>query len=243
MGDIATKGAGLDEEELVLWRARDTDEGEARAQLAHLYQPFARSIAAKLYQTRLDEQVPFEEYLQYANLGLLEALNRFDCERGPIFTTFATYRIRGAILNGLEKATEYRSQLAYLRHERKERIAQLINDEADADSFDQMVGLTINMALGFLLEDSNLATGVTSNDLTENNEALVQLKYNLAAAIDGLPARERLIIQCHYYHQMKFDELAEQMSITKGRVSQLHKRALALVREALAGEIWLDDYY
>jgi RNA polymerase sigma factor for flagellar operon FliA len=243
MADVITKGSGLDEEELVLWRARDTDESEARAQLAHLYQPFARSIAAKLYQTRIDEQVPFDEYLQYANLGLLEALNRFDCERGLIFTTFATYRIKGSILNGLEKATEYRSQLAYLRQERKERIAQLINDDTETDSFDQMVDLTIKMALGFLLEDSNLAAGVSSSDLTENDQALVQLKHNLAAAIEGLPARERLIIQCHYYHQMKFDDLAQQMSITKGRVSQLHKRALALVREALAGEIWLDDYY
>ena len=106
MGASPNTPAALSEEERRLWRERRQDDGVAQASLVDRYLPFARSVAVGLYSKRLDDTVPFEDYIQYANLGLLEAIERFDVERGLAFTTYATYRIRGAVLNGLETATE-----------------------------------------------------------------------------------------------------------------------------------------
>jgi RNA polymerase sigma factor for flagellar operon FliA len=111
MGASANSSSPLSEEELQLWRDRLSDDGTSQAVLVDRYLPFARSIAVDLYKKRFDDTIEFDEYLQYASLGLLEAIQRFDADRKIAFTTYATYRIRGSVLNGLETATERREQL------------------------------------------------------------------------------------------------------------------------------------
>ena len=232
----------LSDEERELWRARSGSDGEAQAALVDLYLPFARSIAADLYRKRIDDAVEFNEYFQYASLGLLEAIQRFDVERGLAFTTYATYRIRGSVLNGLERSTERREQLAYLRRQRQQRVRELADSGID-DAFGQVVELTINLALGFLIEDSNVAAEAEDPESPEELEAVDQLKQNIVSAIGNLPPRERVIIQYYYFHQTGFDQLADQLGVTKGRVSQLHKQALGRLRKAVSGRLLLDDYF
>jgi RNA polymerase sigma factor for flagellar operon FliA len=242
MGASPNTPSALSEEERRLWRERLRDDGVAQASLVDRYLPFARSVAVGLYRKRIDDTVPFEDYLQYANLGLLEAIERFDVERGLAFTTYATYRIRGAVLNGLETATERHEQLAYLRRERQKRVRELAESEVE-DPFGRMVELTINLALGFLIEDSDVATDLEDPDSPEELQALDQLKRNIVAAIERLPPREKLIVQYHYFHHMAFVELAAQLGVSKGRVSQLHRRALERLRETVSGRLLLDDYF
>src|SRR5438128_2076815 len=96
------------EQETSLWaQYRRTGEPLLRARLVTTYLPLTHGIAARLFGQRSNDSVAFEDYLQYGRVGLLEAIDRFDPARGEAsFTTFAGYRIRGSILNGLEKATE-----------------------------------------------------------------------------------------------------------------------------------------
>lgn len=242
MSTPGDQASTLSDEERQLWRARPDSDGEAQAALVDRYLPFARSIAADLYRKRIDDAVEFDEYFQYACLGLLEAIQRFDVERGLAFTTYATYRIRGSVLNGLERATERREQLSYLRRQRQKRVQEL-TDSGVEDAFEHMVELTINLALGFLIEDSNVAAESEDPESPEELEAVDQLKQNIVSAIDNLPPRERVIIQYYYFHQTGFDQLADQLSVTKGRVSQLHKQALQRLRKAVSGRLLLDDYF
>jgi len=242
MGSTANSSSPLSEEELQLWRDRPRDDGTAQAALVDRYLPFARSIAVDLYKKRFDDTVAFDDYLQYASLGLLEAIQRFDAERNIAFTTYATYRIRGSVLNGLETTTERREQLAYLRRQRQKRVQELSATEND-DSFGRMVDLTINLALGFLIEDSHVATELEDPESPEELESLDQLKRNIVFAIEKLPPRERVLIHYHYFHHMGFEQLADHLRVSKGRVSQLHKRALMRLRESVTGTLLLDDYY
>src|SRR5262245_21524787 len=89
--------------ELALWRRlRGSRDADARDGLLALHMPYARIVAATYYSRRYNDEVEFGDYLQYASIGLLEALERFDPERGAQFRTFAARRMHGAILNGLE---------------------------------------------------------------------------------------------------------------------------------------------
>jgi RNA polymerase sigma factor for flagellar operon FliA len=121
-------------------------------------------------------------------------------------------------------------------------VRELAESEVE-DPFGRMVELTINLALGFLIEDSDVATDLEDPDSPEELQALDQLKRNIVAAIERLPPREKLIVQYHYFHHMAFEELAAQLGVSKGRVSQLHRRALERLRETVSGRLLLDDYF
>ena len=105
-----------------LWQAlQELGDPRAREQLIIRYGDFARMIAAKLYGTRRDDTVPFKDYLQYAQIGLIEALDRFDAGLGASFESYSSHRIRGSILNGLSRLTELRAQRGYWREVIAER--------------------------------------------------------------------------------------------------------------------------
>src|ERR1044072_6820351 len=102
MGDSAD--AELDR---VRWREFAASRTqELRGQLIERYSGLAEMTAARLYQRRLDNSVAFADYLQYARVGLVEAIDHYDPQREVPFEAFSSYRIKGAVLNGLESESE-----------------------------------------------------------------------------------------------------------------------------------------
>src|SRR5262245_2083763 len=96
-----------------LWAALRRGDPEARSRLVDVHESLVRTLAAELYARRPDGVADFGDYLHYGMLGLLEAIDRYDPDRGAAFATFARYRIRGAILNGIAKETEQREFRSY----------------------------------------------------------------------------------------------------------------------------------
>ena len=211
-------------EELLLWRryARTRDPA-SRGYLIERYLPLCRAIAASLYGRRYADDAEFGDYLQCATLGLIEAVDSFDCNRGVRFNTFATYRIQGAIRNCIANFSERREQAALLYRLKKERLA--------ADDGTAMAALT------FLLEDCGLLAGENEAQYVEHfydGVELRELKQWLVAAVEALPQQERRVIAYHYFQNLEFTEIARILSLSKGRISQIHKHALALLCEARA---------
>jgi RNA polymerase sigma factor for flagellar operon FliA len=248
-GSLDTHGedesaAPTSDEEHELWRRRGSDDMSAVAELAERYLPYAKYIAARLYKQRTDNDVPFDDYFQLASLGLMEAVNRFDVSQGVAFTTFANYRIRGAVLNGLQSTTERRNQAAYIRRNRAQR-AESLQGPATSDekaAFTGMVDVIVGLAIGLLIEQE-VAAETTSTDEPFDARALADVRRLVGAAVDDLPPRERLIVRFHYFQHVPFEEIAVRLNVTKGRVSQLHKRALERIRSAISGRPGLDDYF
>lgn len=116
---------GTDEHTALWVRWHATREFATRQQLIGAYLSHARMLAAKTYATRTHDDVPFADYYQLASLGLLEAIDRYDPGRGVRFRSYASKRIVGAILNGLEHQTEKTSQISEQRRLRRERIASI----------------------------------------------------------------------------------------------------------------------
>src|SRR5262245_55939797 len=84
-----------------------------RAELVERYLEHAKTIAAKHFQRRADNSVPFADYLQYARIGLVESVDHYDPGRAVPFEAFSSYRIKGAILNGLASESELAAQRAF----------------------------------------------------------------------------------------------------------------------------------
>jgi len=231
-----TDGDGAPDEEAALWRRYvSTRDRGAREQLICRHMETAKKIAATLYANRVNDMVDFGDYLQYARVGLIEAVDRYDPAHKASFSTYATYRIRGSILNGIEKTSEKAAQHAQRQRALRERSRSLREGiERPSDAFTTMVDVAISLALGYLLEESGIwrpAGDDRANDPYRSLE-FKRLVERMGLIVKALPEREQLIVRYHYFEQMEFVAISEVLGVSKGRISQLHRRALNLIREA-----------
>lgn len=235
-------------QEAGLWqRYRGAADEEARSRLLEMHLPYARVVAGSYYARRFHNEIPFEEFLQSAHLGMLEALTRFDPARGVLFRTFAARRMHGAILDGLERFTEKQQQIAVRQRLRAERLPQLREtaaagagasavDPSDAQQLLRYVSEAgIGLALCWLLEGTGMVedVGAFHSAPFYQSAALREMRELLLGAVEALPSQERTVIRGHYLQDLPFERIADAMELTKGRISQIHKQALARLRQAV----------
>jgi RNA polymerase sigma factor FliA len=232
------RSAGADNS--ALWTEFVANRSPAlREQLIKSYLDFARIMAAKMYAKRMFTEMEFADYLQFARVGLVESIDRFEPQRGFRFETFAASRINGAMLSGIERSTEIQEQIAARRRMLGQRLASLEQD-APADmgpeaAFARLAELAIGLAVGFVLEDSGMHREEDAEyaDNSYHGIELKQLRERLAALLAALAPNQQQVIRSHYLQHMAFEEIATAMSLSRGRVSQIHKEALGNLRQRL----------
>ena len=212
----------IEDAEEELWRRFQEDaDPAARDYLFLRYSSWARSIAGSVMRRVPSHGMEWSDHVQNANIGLLEAMSRFDTRRGVDFMGFAKPRVRGAVFNGIR---------AFMRSPHRppndngtgDRLHSLWDNDAQ-DPLDSFIDAVVGLSLGYFLEGRN------------DQDSIDDLKINqlLGDALLDLPARNRQIVIAHYFHHVKFQKIAEDLQVTKGRVSQLHKAALMELRNAL----------
>ncbi len=246
-----------------LWQRWTVDnDDDAREQLICLFLPYARIVAATLYGRRIQKDVEFSEYLQMASMGLVESVDRFDPQRGVQFKTFASKRMQGAILSGLERLTEKNQQIAVRSQLRKERLqavkaqareALLPDEDAPTSAsgskrsqqalFDYLAEVGIGLALGVLLDGTGMvhdesvdrrSTAPSPDVIYFRQQELRELRERVKDLVSRLPSQEQLVIRYHYIQEVPFDEIARVLDVTRGRISQLHRQGLKSLRHQLA---------
>lgn len=218
-----------DTSEMELWdRWTARREHDARDLLIQAHMSWARLVARDVYLRVRIRGADWADYAQNAAIGLLEAVDRYDPARGVDFRTYARHRIRGSVFNGLRHlASVPQSQPA--RPGVSERSASLSTDEED--SVDAFVSWTVGIGIGHLLEAASLMD--QHEDLDGGPYAVAvhdQLKVALRHSLDKLSRRERMVLTLHYFQFIPFVDIAKQLQVTKGRVSQIHRQAIEAMR-------------
>ena len=214
---------------------------QTRGELIEHYMPVAKIIAAKAFGLRADPAASFDDYLQYARVGLLEAVDRFDWTRSIPFEAYSAPRIRGAILNGIARDSELAAQWRFRRKCLQERTSSLLDDKpggAEQATLQEWIQVTIGLALGLMLDES--AEALADEQLQSNPYAMTemdQLIRQVRALLVKLTEREQDVIRRHYFERRDLQTIAEELGITKGRVSQLHAQALARLRSLLGEKV------
>ncbi len=234
---VEGEGARVAEEEAELWRRwQEARDPTAREALVRRYFGYAKAIAAKQYTARTDAEFAYEEFEQFAMVGLLEAVDRYQLGRGAQFTTYATARIRGAIVSGLQHLSERQEQIAWRRRVMRERASALAPEEFSPGAAPRLLGelleVAAGLALGALLDGSGMLVAETDS-LPGNAYAeveLIELRAQLWPLLGQLTERERDVIQLHYVETLDFTEIADRLGLSKGRISQLHRQALTRLR-------------
>lgn len=241
-----------------LWQQyRATRNRRAWEKLVELYAPLVKHVAARL-QLVLPSHVDCDDLVGAGVFGLLAAIERFQPERGIKFETFATSRIRGAILDSLRAADwaprslrqhERRLSQAYGKLERRlgrpatarevcEELGLTLQElRALEREVDRAALLSLDAAVKGTEDDEEIALG--DKVASKHGDPVSALergekKRLLAAAIRELPEKEKLVIALYYYEDLNIKEIARVLRVTESRVSQLHTRALLRLRGKLA---------
>lgn len=210
-----------------------------REKLFRYYQPLARRLAATFVRRDVRTPLDFDELFQLACTGLLESIDRFKPELGVPFRYFANRRISGAILNGIAQYSEINQQISTRRRMERERLASLAADRGTPASLVEKLEIlgeiAADLALGLMLEESRIcsADSVDPSKNAFDTLAWKQMVKMVRAEIEQLQPRDRDIMIWHYIDGLQFDQIAEILSLSKGRVSQLHATAIMLLRKRL----------
>lgn len=223
-----------------LWDAYAVSrDPQTRGDLIEHYMPLAKIIAAKVFGLRADPFANFDDYLQYARVGLIEAVDRYDVTRSVPFEAYSASRIRGAILNGLEHESEVAAQRGFWRTRIQERTDSLLGEKKpERATLQELIQLTVGLALGAMLDD---AIQELVDEQPHSNPYAVteleQLTRQVRGLLVKLSEREHQVIRGHYFEQRELQSIAADFGITKGRVSQLHAQALLHLRDMLGAKL------
>lgn len=228
-----------------------------REQLVQRFVPLVKRIAYHL-MARLPPSVQFEDLVQNGMLGLLDAIDRFQEGFGAQFETYATQRIRGAMLDGLRENDWLPRNLRRELRRIETAINQLEHTHGRSPSERELaeaLGMTLvdyqktlQDARGHQLvyfEDfvGDGDEGFLERHLTDDNadpaEILAEqnVKSMLVKAIECLPEREKLMMALYYEQDLNLREIGEVMGVSESRVCQLHTQAIARLRSQIVGEL------
>ncbi|NYT71445.1 RNA polymerase sigma factor FliA [Halomonas sp. QX-2] len=220
-----------------------------QSELLTQYMPLVRRQALTL-QVRLPASIELDDLIQAGMVGLLEALGRFDATQGATFATFASQRIRGAMMDELRtrdwlprsvrrSARAVDSAVRQLEQQlgrapEENEIAQHL--EMPLSEYQQLLNDTNS---GQLLPFEELVAdgGEPSNNELGNSpfEQLLdgQQRQTLIEAIEALPEREKLLMALYYQEELNLKEVGAVLGVTESRVSQLHSQAVSRLRARL----------
>ncbi|MCP3921808.1 MAG: FliA/WhiG family RNA polymerase sigma factor [Desulfobacterales bacterium] len=222
------------------------------------YAYLVKFIAGRMI-SRLPSSVSFDELISAGSMGLIDAVDKFDAEKGVTLKTYAQFRIKGSILD------ELRSMDWYSRSMRKwitdiEKAMVRVENEKGSPATEEEVAEELDLTLekyhdilskihrtallrldSFIGSDSD--KGATFKDQlksTDSPEDVVdrkELKKVLAEAIRKISEKEQIVISLYYYEELTLREIGEVLSLTESRICQIHTTALIKLKAKLKSYI------
>ena len=239
-----------------LWaRFKATGDDKAREALILQYSPLVKFVAGRV-AVGLPRNVDQADLVSNGVFGLIDAIDKFEPERGFKFETYAINRIKGSILDGLRaldwvprsvrsRAREIERSLAELEHRlhrtpSDEELAVHMSTGVEAVrstlaemsnlgmvALDELVGPDTSTSMGEFLADPG---GIGPEAAFQAEET----RHILSDAINRLPDRERLVVTLYYFEGLTLAEIGEVLGVTESRVCQIHAKSVLSLRNRMA---------
>ncbi|MCM3745985.1 FliA/WhiG family RNA polymerase sigma factor [Paenibacillus pasadenensis] len=228
---------------------------DAKKALIEQYLPLVDYVTNRM-AIGLPKNVSKDDLASNGVMGLIDAIDKFDYKRGLQFETYASWRIRGAIIDGLrqgdwvprsvrekakriEEAYQHLEQ-QYLRSVSDAEISSYLQvSEKEFTVMLQEIAVTTVCSLEDPIreEESETRLSLLVDEKAKNPDHKVHefyLKESLVKGIEKLTEKERIVVSLFYYEELSLSEIAEVMSLSPSRISQLHSKAILRLRGALS---------
>lgn len=205
------------------------------------YMPLVRSIARRL-SMKLPKHYDFNDLVSDGVVGLLLAIERFDPERGVKFETFATYYIKGSILDNLPKLPKVpKRDTSYKSVEEVESDSANLFKKVTKTAYSYILSLDAPAGSDGS-ESFTLLSQLGQGDNVERDIEFEQLQKTLTWVIEQLPHQERTTLKLYYFQKLPFNEIGRRLGLSESWVSRIHKRALGHLRQKLGKKKSIDDF-
>ena len=238
-----------------LWNEyHKTKSADIREQLILEYAPLVKLVAGRL-SMYLGFNVEYDDLVGYGIFGLIDAIDKFDLMKDVKFETYASLRIRGAILDQIRKMDWIPRTIrqrqkkidAAIREIEKdgghvatdaEIAAKMDISEDEYQNWQNQMKVTGVVSLNEFMEQgsdipedsNNLSSSFTKPEEAVEKE---ELKKMLAESLELLTDKEKKVILLYYYEELTLKEISEVLEVSESRISQLHTRALQKMRQKL----------
>lgn len=240
--------------EMLVEYATTRDQG-LRNQLAVRHLPLVKFVARKM-SANLPENVELDDLVSWGSIGLLDALEKFEPHRGWQFSTYAVQRIRGEILDGLQRMEWAPKQVVAQVRRHKHALADLqqeLGRQPTNEEVAEKLGITEAQSLGIRLdmratrvqsldgagsrgdaEDSDVAEITIPDDPAQEVAGeVVEIRRRMADALVQLDAHEARILFLYYEQNRTLREIALELGISVSSATQAHTRLVDRVRNRL----------
>lgn len=222
------------------------------------YAPLVKIVAGRL-SMYLGYNVEYEDLCSYGIFGLIDAIDKFDLRMGNKFETYASLRIRGAILDQIRKndwiprtVRQKQKQIDQAmkdieattgREATDEEIATALGiSEDELIEWQSQMKVTNLVSLNEFMESGAEVPGDNTNstyfDTPEEAMDKSELKVKLAQSLESLTDKEKNVVLLYYYEELTLKEIAAILEVSESRVSQLHTRALKKMKETLGSYVY-----
>ena len=248
------KGRRRDEDATTRLRRRYAKrrDDETRNTLVEKYLPLVRYQAERL-KAKFPNCVDLNDLLSAGVLGLMDAIEKFDLDRGVKFQTFCMLRIRGAIFDEL-RAVDWVPRLVRARSAQLARARQNLEGELARAPTDAEIAEGMNLSLAEyreLVRENEIHALIPIEGATDEGEGergglclemmedkrqltpagLLERREIREHAVRGLSEKEKLVIVMYYYDEFTMKEIGAVLGLSESRVCQIHAQALKVLRE------------
>ena len=226
-----------------IWREyRSTGEEALRNRLVLQYSPLVKYVAGRM-RTRMPDSVDQDDLVSDGVFGLMDAIERFEPQRGLSFQTFAVPRIRGAIIDGMRSMDfvprSVRDKIRVVQRAQV-RLEERLGRAPEERELVQETGIPLQQLRDLSrqthsnhasLDDFDLADELSSaaDHVVEQGD----VNASLRRVIEELAERDQVIIALYYFEGLTLAEIGQVLGVTESRVSQVHRRATVTLREKL----------
>ncbi len=226
---------------------------ELREQLILEYAPLVKIVAGRL-SMYLGYNVEYDDLVGYGIFGLIDAIDKFDVAKDVKFETYASFRIRGSILDQIRKM-DWIPRTVRQKQKKIDEAIRVIETRTGRNATDQEIAVELELSGEELLNwqsQLKITNLISLNEYVEQgSEPVMDATYNshfaqpeqvvekeelkkvLTESLELLTEKEKKVILLYYYDEMTLKEISRILEVSESRVSQLHTKALGKMRGSM----------
>lgn len=237
-------------------------EIDGKKQIVEEYIPLVKYIASRVMFEK-NKYMEYEDLVSYGMIGLMDAIKKYDSTKGMKFSSYASIRIKGSMIDELrknrpiskgamDKLNKYNKaidelQVKLLREPNNIEIADYleitINEVAEIENYINYISMiSLENVIFSDDEDMNLM-GIIEDKNSPSPDAVLQEKEQLeilTKAIELLKEKDRMVLNLYYYEGLTLKEIGSVLSVSESRVCQLHSRAINNLRDCMKKLHYID---
>lgn len=229
-----------------------TKNPELKEKFILSYAPLVKFVAGRLVM-HIGQHVEYDDLIGYGIFGLIDAIDKFDCEKGVKFETYASLRIRGAIIDSIRKM-DWVPRTLRQKNKQYEQVFLQLEESLGREPTEAELAEKLSLSLAEMQElarkssvlslisldeylDQNYETAFSGvNTHVETPESYVdkqELATMLAEAIDKLTDKEKRVITLYYFEDLTLKEISSILGVSESRISQIHSKAILRLQAKL----------